>query len=82
MPADNAASIVNPPASASDAYPLSSYTYVLAPSNSKKAASLKKFLNDAIGDGEQFGESLLFAELPSQVVTAGKSTIAKIGSGS
>ena len=82
VPADNAVSIVNPPASASDAYPLSSYTYVLAPSNSKKAASLKKFLTYAIGDGQQFGESLLFAQLPSQVVTAGKSTIAKIGSGS
>ena len=51
---------------------------MLAPSNSKKGASLKQFLKYAIGDGQQFGESLLFAQLPSQIVTAGKNTIAKI----
>ncbi len=80
VPANNAISIVNPPASAADAYPLASYTYALIPSNSKKASEMKQFLNYAVADGQQFGPSLLFAPLPSQIVTANKATIAKIGS--
>jgi phosphate transport system substrate-binding protein len=80
VPASNAVSIVNPPASAADAYPLASYTYVLAPRNAKKGNELKQFLKYAIGDGQQFGASLLFAQLPSQIVAADKATIEKIGS--
>jgi phosphate transport system substrate-binding protein len=79
VPADNAVSIVNPPASAADAYPLASYTYALVPKSAKKAAELKKFLTYAIGPGQEFGPPLLFAKLPDQIVAANKTTIAKIG---
>jgi phosphate transport system substrate-binding protein len=79
VPSNNAISIVNPPASAKDAYPLSSYTWALVPQNSDKADALKKFLTYAIGPGQSYGPDLLFAKLPSQVLSADKATIAKIG---
>jgi predicted O-methyltransferase YrrM len=40
IPADNAISIVDPPASAAAAYPLSTFTYAIVPEDSAKAACL------------------------------------------
>jgi phosphate transport system substrate-binding protein len=79
VPANNAISITNPPASASDAYPLASYTWALVPKDSDKAAALKSFLTYAIGPGQEFAASFLFAKLPPQILSAAKATIAKIG---
>lgn len=79
VPSDNAASIVDPPKSATDAYPLASYTYALAPSNSDKADALQEFLTYAIGPGQSYGPDLLFAKLPSQILAADRATIKKIG---
>ena len=79
IPSNNAVSLTDPPKSATNAYPLASYTYVLAPSTSDKADSLKEFITYAIGPGQSFGPSLLFAKLPSQILAADKATIAKIG---
>ena len=79
IPANNAVSLTDPPKSASNAYPLASYTYALAPSNSDKADALKELLTYAIGPGQSFGPSLLFAKLPSQILSADKATIDKIG---
>jgi phosphate transport system substrate-binding protein len=79
IPANNAVSLTDPPKSAPNAYPLASYTYALAPSNSDKADALKKFLTYAIGPGQAFASSLVFAKLPSSIVSADKTTIAKIG---
>jgi phosphate transport system substrate-binding protein len=76
---DNSISLVGLPASAKDAYPISTYTYVIVPLQSDKADSLKKFITYAIGPGQQFGPDLNFAPLPSQVVAADKKAIAKIG---
>jgi phosphate transport system substrate-binding protein len=79
IPADNAISITDPPTSDKDAYPLSTFTYALVPSDSAKADALKKFLTYAIGPGQEFGPDLTFAALPPQVLAADKATIAKIG---
>jgi phosphate transport system substrate-binding protein len=79
IPSNNAVSLTDPPKSASNAYPLASYTYALAPSNSDEADSLKEFLTYAIGPGQSYGPDLLFAKLPSQILAADKATIAKIG---
>jgi phosphate transport system substrate-binding protein len=79
IPSNNAVSLTDPPKSASNAYPLASYTYVLAPSNSDKADALKSFITYAIGPGQSYGPDLLFAKLPSQILSADKSTIGKIG---
>jgi phosphate transport system substrate-binding protein len=80
LPADNAISIVDPPAAAPTAYPISTYTYAIVPRSSPKAATLKEFLTYAIGPGQQFGPKLLFASLPQQILARDRQTIARIGS--
>jgi phosphate transport system substrate-binding protein len=80
VPSNNNISIVDPPASASGAYPISTFTYVIVPKKSSKASQLKKFITWAIGPtGQSFGPKLDFAPLPSKVVTAGKNTLNQLG---
>jgi phosphate transport system substrate-binding protein len=76
--ADGSIPLVNPPASAADAYPLSTYTYAIVPKSSPKAAALKAFLTYAITDGQSFGPDLGFPALPSAVVSSDKTEIASI----
>jgi phosphate transport system substrate-binding protein len=78
IPPDNAISLTNPPASAPEAYPISTFTYALVPESSDKAKTLRDFLTYAIGPGQKFGAKLQFAPLPARVVEAGRTTIAKI----
>jgi phosphate transport system substrate-binding protein len=77
---DNAISLADLPASAKDAYPISTYTYIIVPLSSDKADQLKKFITYAIGPGQEFGPDLDFAPLPAQVAAADKKAIDKIGS--
>lgn len=79
VPANNEVSIVNPPASAPGAYPISTFTYALVPTSAPKASTLKPFLKWAITTGQKFGPKLDFAPLPAKVVTADEATIEKIG---
>jgi phosphate transport system substrate-binding protein len=81
IPADNAISIVDPPASAANAYPLSTFTYAIVPVSTSKAVALRQFLEYAIGDGQQFAAELEFAMLPAKVIAADKRTIARLKSG-
>jgi len=78
IPANNEVSIVDPPASARGAYPISTFTYVLVPLKAPKADTLKPFLTWAITKGQKFGAKLDFAPLPEAVVKASEATIAKI----
>jgi phosphate transport system substrate-binding protein len=80
VPANNAISITDPPASAANAYPISTFTYAIVPQHSPKAKTLKPFLSWAVttGQGSKFGAKLDFAPLPSKVVAASQATIAKI----
>jgi phosphate transport system substrate-binding protein len=80
IPADNAISLTNPPASAPTAYPISTFTYAIVPQSSSKATTLRDFLTYAIGPGQEFASKLQFATLPDRVLSADKATIAKIGS--
>jgi phosphate transport system substrate-binding protein len=80
IPADNAISLTNPPASAPSAYPISTFTYAIVPQSSSKAKTLRDFLTYAIGPGQQFASKLQFATLSDRVLSADKATIAKIGS--
>jgi phosphate transport system substrate-binding protein len=79
---DNSIPIVDPPASAPDAYPISTFTYAIVPKDSPKAADMKKMLEYAVGPGQAFAERFVFAKLPARVVALAKTTIASIGSGS
>ncbi len=66
-------SITDPPVSAPNAYPISTFTYVLVPTTPKSAAvstSLKKFIGWAITSGQADGPKLDFAPLPAGIVAA------------
>ena len=73
---DNSVSIVNPPASAKNAYPISTFTYALVPQDSSKLSALKTFLTYAVTTGQQSAAPLEFAPLPPNVVSKDKSIIA------
>jgi phosphate transport system substrate-binding protein len=76
---DNSIPIVDPPASAPDAYPISTFTYAIVPKDSSKATELKKLLTYAVGPGQDSAERFVFARLPDRVVVLAKKTIATIG---
>lgn len=81
VPPDNAVSIVDPPASAASAYPISTFTYAIVPQKTPKADLLKPFLTYAIGPGQKFAAGLEFATLPAKILAADKATIAKLRTG-
>jgi len=72
-------SIVDPPASAANAWPDSTFTYVILPTSSDKADALKAFVNYAIGPGQSFAESLGYGTLPKQVIADDKTALNKVG---
>jgi phosphate transport system substrate-binding protein len=78
--ANNALSIVNPPKKFTLAYPIATYTYVIVPTSSPKAADIRKFLFWAVTKGQTFGPKLLFQPIPKQVLVVAEKTIKKIGS--
>jgi phosphate transport system substrate-binding protein len=68
MPADFRVSITNAPGK--DAYPISSFTWLLIPTQSKDAAKgkiLVDFLNWMLNDGEKMTKDLDYAPLPESV---------------
>jgi phosphate transport system substrate-binding protein len=81
VPPDNAVSIVDPPAAAATAYPISTFTYAIVPQKSPKTGLLRPFLTYAIGPGQEFAPGLEFATLPAKILAADKATIAKLRTG-
>ncbi len=76
MPADFRVSITNPPGK--DAYPISSFTWLLIPEKSKEAAKgkiLADFLNWMVDDGQKMTADLTYAPLPENVAQKVKGTI-------
>jgi phosphate transport system substrate-binding protein len=72
---DNSASIVDPPASAKDAYPISTFTYAIVPRSSGKLSTLKPFLTHVVTKGQSYATKFDFAPLPHNVVSQDKSII-------
>jgi phosphate transport system substrate-binding protein len=69
MPADFRVSITNAPGK--DAYPISSFTWLLIPAQSKDAAKgkiLSDFVNWMLADGQKMTADLTYAPLPDAVV--------------
>lgn len=59
--------IVNPPASAKDAYPICGLTYLLVPKDGQDAGkrqAVKEFIQFVITDGQASADSLYYAKLP------------------
>ena len=74
--------IVDPPVSAGrNAYPISTFTYVIVPTSSgDKAQALRQFIYWAEAQGQTFGPSLLFIPLPTNVKAFAYREIKKIQS--
>jgi phosphate transport system substrate-binding protein len=76
MPADFRVSITNAPGK--DAYPISSFTWLLIPEQSKDSAKgkiLADFLNWMVSDGQKMTAALSYAPLPESVVQKEKEAI-------
>ena len=81
-PDDLRVSITN--ATGENAYPISSYTYILAykdQKNADKGKALVAFLWWGIHDGEQFAQDLQYAPLPPEIVKRAEAKINSITSG-
>lgn len=79
VPSNNQVTIVNPPRRAKSAYPISTFTYAMVPTNASNGALLRSFFSYAVGAGQRFGPSLDFAPLPRAVLNADRRTISRIG---
>jgi phosphate transport system substrate-binding protein len=79
MPADFRVSITNAPGK--DAYPISSFTWLLIPAQSKDAAKGKiiaDFLSWMVDDGQKMTADLTYAPLPESVATKVKAEIKQV----
>ncbi len=79
MPADFRVSITNAPGK--DAYPISSFTWLLIPEKSKEAAKgkiLADFLNWMVDDGQKMTAELTYAPLPGNVAEKVKGAIKSV----
>jgi phosphate transport system substrate-binding protein len=79
MPADFRVSITNAPGK--DSYPVSSFTWLLIPAQSKDAAKgkiLADFLNWMVTDGQKMTAALSYAPLPDGVVQKEKEAIKQV----
>ena len=79
MPADFRVSITNAPGK--DTYPISSFTWLLIPSQSKDAAKgkiISDFLNWMVDDGQKMTAALTYAPLPANVAEKVKAEIKQV----
>jgi phosphate transport system substrate-binding protein len=79
MPADFRVSITNAPGK--EAYPISSFTWLLIPVQAKVPANgkiLADFLNWMVNDGQKMAKDLSYAPLPESVAEKVKATIKQI----
>lgn len=79
MPADFRVSITNPPGK--DAYPISSFTWLLIPAQSKDPAKgkiLADFLNWMVTDGQKMAAPLSYSPLPDSVAEKVKEEIKQV----
>ena len=79
MPADYRISITNAPGK--DAYPISSFTWLLIPNPARDAGKGKMivdFLNWMLDDGQKMTANLTYAPLPENVVTKVKQTVKQL----
>jgi phosphate transport system substrate-binding protein len=63
--------VVNPPASAKDAYPISGLSFLLIPKQGKspeRTQVVKKFVQFVITDGQNFASDLHYSKLPDSLV--------------
>jgi phosphate transport system substrate-binding protein len=80
VPANNELHIVNPRKSLKSAYPIATYTYVILPTSTSKAAELRKAVYWALTQGQkaQYTARLWFAPIPLVVLKAANKTLLQV----
>jgi phosphate transport system substrate-binding protein len=73
--------IVNPPASAAKAYPISGLTFLLVPIKAKDQATgqtVKQFIDYVVSNGQTIATSLHYAPLPTSITHLDQNLLAKL----
>jgi phosphate transport system substrate-binding protein len=78
VPGNNEVHIVNPSAKNTNAYPIATFTYVILPTKSDKAAELRKMVFWTLTKGQSYGTKLLFVPIPKVVLAASEKTLKQI----
>jgi phosphate transport system substrate-binding protein len=78
VPASGAIDLIAAAHAARDAYPISTYTYVIVPANPQNKVLLRQWILFAIGPGQKYASALDFVPLPAAVVSAGQSTLNRL----
>jgi phosphate transport system substrate-binding protein len=76
--------VVDPPASAKDAYPITGLTYLLVPKQGKdqaKEQTVKEFVQYIITEGQASAESLQYAKLPQSLADQDQKLLSEIQAG-
>jgi phosphate transport system substrate-binding protein len=76
--------VVNPPASAKDAYPISGLTYLLVPTRGKtpeKEQIVKEFVQYIVTNGQSAAENLQYAKLPESLVSQDDKLLGELEAG-
>ena len=76
--------IVDPPASAKDAYPISGLTFLLVPKQAKDPAKqniLKEFVQYIITQGQASAEGLQYSKLPESLAQQDQKLLGEVGGG-
>ena len=76
--------IVDPPATAIDAYPISGLTFLLVPKQGRdpaKQAIVKQFVQFIVTEGQSSAEILQYSKLPESLVQQVKKLLGEVGSG-
>ena len=76
--------VVDPPASAKDAYPISGLTYLLIPKQGKDAAKegmVKQFVQYVITQGQDSAESLQYSKLPQSLAELDQKLLGEVQGG-
>jgi phosphate transport system substrate-binding protein len=74
-PDNGGISIVDPAKTQNLAYPICTFTYIIIPKQTPKAADLKKFVRWALTKGQADGPKLLFQPIPKVVLNASIKTL-------
>ena len=80
VPANGELHIVNPPKTLKNAYPIATYTYIILPLKSSKAAELRKMVFWALTQGQagKYTAKLWFAPIPKVVLVASEKALKQI----
>ncbi len=77
--------VVNPPASATEAYPISGLTFLLIPKQPQDAAraqTLRKFVRYILSQGQDLATDLHYSKLPPELQQVNQQILAQVAGGS